>query len=124
MKEYVTVHHIRESDVAADLHYYCGRGSSRRKDLTNARLGNPFPLESEAQRDAVCDRYERMLDRNREHRHWPTIRKIAQEVLDGKTVALYCFCAPKRCHCETIRTKIMRTAALLRDPLNPFIPSP
>ena len=61
-------------------------------------LGNPYIMRREEDRDRVCDDYKRYL---------------AGELRKGGVVAaaiaslpedavLGCFCAPKRCHCDTI----------------------
>ena len=67
--------------------YYCGRGSP---------LGNPFVIGRDGTRDEVCDKYDAWIDRQRH-----LIPLIAS--LKGRD--LVCFCAPKRCHCETVRRR-------------------
>ena len=61
------------------------------------RWGNPFPMRSEADRDAVCEKYRLWL--------WEEIRAgrvtladLAE--LDGQRLG--CHCAPKRCHGDTL----------------------
>jgi hypothetical protein len=68
-------------------------------------LGNPFTLLSETDRDYVCDRYrewfnEQIIDSKavldeliRLHGVWKNYGKLR----------LFCWCAPKRCHAETIK---------------------
>lgn len=60
---------------------YIGRGSP---------WGNPFVIGRDGDRDAVCDKYEKMVEANHAYKD----RVI--EVLRGKN--LMCFCAPLRCH--------------------------
>lgn len=67
---------------------YCGRGSP---------YGNPFPIGQPwngvpMDRDTVCDRFEREI--------LPTL-----DVSELKGKDLVCFCAPKRCHCDSILKK-------------------
>jgi len=76
---------------------YCGRGSP---------LGNPYPMKNSSDRDRVCDEYEKYFYRSVEvigdKGMVNQLNKIAE--LAGKgDVNLVCFCAPKRCHCETIK---------------------
>lgn len=59
---------------------YCGRGSP---------WGNPFVIGEHGTRDEVCDRYELEI--------LPTLDLTP---LIGKD--LECWCAPKRCHCDSI----------------------
>ena len=57
--------------------------------------GNPFIMDGERERDRVCDLYE-------QYAKWRlTIDPLWLEPLRGKDLA--CWCAPKRCHAETLR---------------------
>lgn len=74
------------------IRHYCGRPSP---------LGNPFVMRSEKDRDIVCDKYEKwFLERHSELR--PHLRAILAKA-DGRDIELECFCAPRRCHCDTIK---------------------
>jgi len=80
-------------------HIYCGRGSA---------LGNPFPMHNESQRDAVCDEYEKyfyekVYDLFEHDTQFHVELKAIIAVADKGDVNLGCFCAPKRCHCDTIK---------------------
>jgi hypothetical protein len=77
---------------------YCGRGSP---------LGNPYRMNSEAQRDQVCEQYETYFKENVKvpgplRDEVIRIYRLAQ----NQDIALECFCAPKRCHCDTIKAFI------------------
>ena len=87
--------------------------------LINAELGNPFHMNKECLRDAVCNQYASWLAFDRPAETWKRIERIAQRVSEGKSVALYCHCAPKRCHCDTIRAAVMSVLDGVR-----FHPSP
>ena len=88
-------------DKAAE---YCGRAGKLGK---GSPLANPFWMKDEAARDDVCNRYEdwfkAKLDggdvavRNELVRLW----KVG--VASGE-LKLGCFCAPRRCHCDTIKS--------------------
>ena len=74
-------------------------------------LGNPFIMSNESERNAVCDKYIEwiisQLDPGSKD------RKVIDELLHlqklyeqyGK-LRLFCWCAPKRCHAETIKSLI------------------
>ena len=64
---------------------YIGRGSP---------YGNPFIIGKHGNRDEVCDKYEAMLLNN------PELMKRVKTELNGKD--LVCFCAPARCHGDTL----------------------
>lgn len=70
-------------------------------------LGNPFYMRSEDQRNEVCDKYEEYLRQEfKEGRNFllmEELNRIADLVLSGHRVHLQCWCAPKRCHAQTIR---------------------
>ena len=96
-------------------HIYCGRGSS---------LGNPFVMLKEADRNIVCNQYQDWFyervnellfldkaDTRTTGKSYPTtpqedqLLSIFSYIINsGKDVNLGCFCAPKRCHCDTIKT--------------------
>jgi len=64
---------------------YIGRGSA---------YGNPFVIGKDGDRDSVCDKYEAMLLSN------PVLLAQVKRELRGKDVV--CFCAPRRCHGDTL----------------------
>lgn len=83
-------------------------------------LGNPFPMNGEATRDKVCDQYEEYFDRQIEcnKAFVDALDYIYNTVMSGKNVVLGCWCAPKRCHAETIKTYIeirIRKANFIND---------
>lgn len=63
---------------------YIGRGSP---------WGNPFKIGRDGSRDEVCDRYEREV-----------LPHLDLTPLVGKD--LVCFCAPQRCHGDSILRKL------------------
>ena len=90
-------------------HINCGRGSA---------LGNPMEMHDESDRDAVCDFYERWFYSRVDEPNFlynlnkPYWDKTPQEQMLKnlfrlalkQDVNLGCSCAPKRCHCDTIKT--------------------
>ena len=68
-------------------------------------LGNPYFMQNEKWRDEVCDKYELWFTVKYE-----TDESIIKElrlmkiryVMYGK-LRLFCWCAPKRCHAQTIK---------------------
>jgi hypothetical protein len=118
----ITVGNVRNGLLPNhDIHLYCGRGNAP-AGMVNARLGNPHHMNGESQRHIVCELYEADLVDDA-HPHWKLITRIGERLAEGKSIALYCFCAPKRCHCDTIKKKAQIQCALMRDPMNPFIPA-
>ena len=89
-------------------HIYCGRGSA---------LGNPFPMNSEKDRDMVCDKYEEYFNQKvrveRDARMIAQLKEILRQAKIGD-VNLGCFCAPKRCHCDTIKRFIENQPSMAR----------
>ncbi len=91
---------------------YCGRGSA---------LGNPFILTNLKDRDRVCNNYQTwlpaMLDNTDEDMRAQRakmrlqLNKILEASLIGD-VHLQCFCAPARCHCDTIKTTVIQAGGL------------
>ncbi|MGH1461249.1 MAG: DUF4326 domain-containing protein [Neptuniibacter sp.] len=90
--------HVVNKYKHGNIGIYIGRGSP---------FGNPYKMAGEASRDQVCDQYEGYFKKKVETD--PGF-KIQLDVLVAKArkedVRLVCFCAPKRCHGETIKRYI------------------
>jgi hypothetical protein len=76
-------------------------------------LGNPYVLKREEDRDAVCDAYERWFSAKIEQKD-PAIvealRALYARALASGHLRLACFCAPRRCHAETIARWLLSDA--------------
>ena len=77
--------HNKYHNTAGPGAVYIGRGSP---------FGNPFVIGKHGDRDEVCDKYEAMLCSD------PQLITRVKAELKGKD--LICFCAPKRCHGDTL----------------------
>ena len=78
-----------------DYHIYVDRGTI---------YGNPFKMTYESERDAVCDQYKTYFYEKLESD--PTFYEAVEFIVDiakKKDIQLLCWCAPKRCHAETIK---------------------
>lgn len=76
------VHNKHHKTAPADA-VYIGRGSP---------WGNPFVIDIDGDRDAVCDKFEAQI-----------LPHLDVSTLRGRH--LVCFCAPKRCHGDAILKK-------------------
>ena len=81
-------------------------------------VGNPFIAHNESERDKVCEQYESlfdqtMLDDTLDDNTGSKFRAYIQEIVNFHNqhghVTLACWCAPKRCHCETIKQWILNS---------------
>lgn len=75
---------------------YCGRPSP---------LGNPFYMKTEKDRNAVCEQYadwftDKVFEDN--SAVMTELRRLWKVHQREGEVNLLCYCAPKRCHCDTI----------------------
>jgi len=73
-------------------------------------LGNPFRLGDESQRDYVCDKYTSYFYYQIELGNQKIITKLKElQRLYKKygKLSLFCWCAPKRCHGETIKKYLL-----------------
>ena len=72
-------------------------------------LGNPFYMHDESERDKVCDEYQTYFDKKvnekTDENFMNELRRIYKLAKHNK-VYLACWCAPKRCHAETIKAFI------------------
>jgi hypothetical protein len=57
-------------------------------------FGNPFEMDKDGNRDEVCDNYEQY--------YLPFKPSIHKQLMNLKGKALGCWCAPLRCHCDTL----------------------
>ncbi len=74
-------------------------------------LGNPFPMASEADRVDVCVKYlEYFKDkvRSKDEAFCNELRRLIAIYRKYGVLELYCWCAPKKCHAETIKWFIER----------------
>lgn len=73
-------------------------------------VGNPYFMKDESMRDEVCDKYEKYfmhnIVNNKDFREF-VLNLVSIYEKYGK-LNLYCWCAPKRCHAETIKNYIER----------------
>lgn len=65
-------------------------------------LGNPFILNKEEDRDKVCDQYEDWF-KEQMSIFLPELVRILLLYKTHGHLRLFCWCAPKRCHAETIK---------------------
>lgn len=72
-------------------------------------LGNPFRMTSEADRSRVCDAYETWLADKiaaKDPRICAALNEIWQAART-RDISLGCWCAPNRCHADSIRNVIL-----------------
>ena len=70
-----------------------------------SRFGNPFVMTKVQTRDAVCDGFEEYMKGllSKGDKRFEPLLELANKY--GK-VSLFCWCAPKRCHAETLKKYI------------------
>ena len=69
-------------------------------------LGNPFPLKIETDRNKICDQYQQWFDKQIKEKNLNVLAALKNLNSIGEKFGhldLVCFCAPKRCHGETIK---------------------
>lgn len=111
MEDSIKVVHIRDSLKEPDrTSIYVGRGEVRpqyRQRMENARLGNPFPL-GQLRREESIARFDKWM--REKYQADESFRKriddLACRVSQGEKIELICFCKPKSCHGDKIKTFI------------------
>lgn len=73
-------------------------------------VGNPFIMNSQGtNRDKVCDMY---TDWFNIEKHTTNINDYLMKIIEAynqyNKIRLFCWCAPKRCHAETIRDYLLK----------------
>lgn len=69
-------------------------------------VGNPFIMNGEGSREHVCNEYDnwfkvQTIKKNKAFIAY--LSQIQRELALGSDIFLFCWCAPRRCHAETIR---------------------
>lgn len=100
----IEIVNLRNKNLVRD----CKDGIVIRVDRASV-LGNPFHMYNESERDAVCDKYQVYFDKKVTDKtdvlFMNELRRIYKIAKNNK-VYLACWCAPKRCHAETIKNFI------------------
>ena len=60
--------------------------------------GNPFEMGKDGDRDTVCDNYQ--------NHYLPFKPSLLNKITSLKGMALGCWCAPERCHCDSLQKAI------------------
>lgn len=74
-------------------------------------VGNPFPMHNKSQeeRDRVCDAYQEYFNKkvaDKTDKAFMDYLRVIYKATQSGPVALACWCAPLRCHGETIKAFI------------------
>jgi hypothetical protein len=100
----VKVVSVRDAKLEGFTYFYVGRKSSYKpvygKDWS--ALGNPFWMSDESQRNKVCEQYK-IHFKGLLIKHQKSLEMLKERHIKGENIALVCFCAPKRCHGDTIK---------------------
>lgn len=70
---------------------------------------NPFILKDESQRDLVCNKYQEWFEHRlklKDERFIVHLNTLVDVYKKYGKLRLFCWCAPKRCHGETIRAYV------------------
>ena len=75
-----------------------------RVDRSNKILGNKFYMINENKRDEVCNKYEKWIIENINNTEINNeLNRLLSIYKKYNKLNLFCWCAPKRCHAETIK---------------------
>lgn len=91
----ITIHNLhKEQPENHDTDFICDRRSP---------VGNPFFIGKDGDRDEVCDRYEKYVRVTTRQDFHSFIDSLVIVLEKYKTLRLFCWCMPERCHLETIK---------------------
>lgn len=83
-----------------------------RVDRSNKILGNKFVMKNESERELVCKQYEIWLYERVGLQDVDIINELQRLGAIYKKygrLRLFCWCAPKKCHAETIKHLILHS---------------
>ena len=90
--------------------WYCGRKWAGWKEGV---LANQHHMKSEANRGEAADKFSDDLFADIQRKgpmYWELVA-MQRKLEAGETITLGCWCAPKVCHCDTIRKAVLRLMA-------------
>jgi hypothetical protein len=67
------------------------------------KYGNPFRVGPDHARGEAVEAYRKFAEES--DLHYP---EILQKLKEGKKVALVCYCAPKACHGDVIKARLLK----------------
>lgn len=79
-------------------------------DRSNKILGNQYYMHNESERDLVCEQYKLWIYKKllqKDKNVIAELERITKIYKKYGKLRLFCWCAPKRCHAETIREIIL-----------------
>jgi len=72
-------------------------------------LGNPFRMKEESERDLVCELYKEGFEKHETNSaYWRELQHLYKTHQKFGKLNLFCWCAPKRCHADTIKEFLER----------------
>lgn len=83
-----------------------------RVDRSNKILGNKFVMRNESERELVCKQYEIWLCERVGRQDVEVInelKRLCEIYKKHGRLRLFCWCAPKQCHAETIKELILNS---------------
>ena len=90
---------------------YIGRGN---RHMKGSPLGNPFKMKCETDRDYVVEQYDAWLTNEMKNQDSPARKELyrlvqiaQQNDSQRQPMNLICWCAPKRCHGDIVKMKIL-----------------
>lgn len=107
----VTVVNMYSRVDKKDIDFICDRTSP---------VGNPSKMNSNSTRDDVCEDYIDYFYHNlNPDLSPPGFLKYLDKILQAakqRDIILGCWCAPRRCHCDTIKQYVERELLKYTDP--------
>lgn len=104
----INLNKIDRRKVDVPYAFACGRGTP---------LENPFYLAAGCTRDQSCDKYHEYFYNSMRHKHLfrQAVWKLIEAYKKYGKLWLLCWCAPERCHTETIKESILQYTKELDD---------
>lgn len=70
-------------------------------------LGAPTKVHSDYVRNLICEDYDKLFHEELKHRYKKALKELEDAYERYGKLSLFCNCAPKRCHAETIRSYLL-----------------
>jgi len=99
----------KSNHAPTDRDIYVGRGSAFGNPFTSRKLEDTIAEFQASSREEAIEKYEAYLEvqlRLKQRNVINGLEKMVEMLKEGD-INLVCYCAPKKCHAEVIKNKVM-----------------
>tara|TARA_R110000796_G_scaffold252137_1_gene385296 strand:- start:4133 stop:4486 length:354 start_codon:yes stop_codon:yes gene_type:complete len=99
----------KSNHAPTDRDFYVGRGSAFGNPFTSRKISETKAEFQASSREEAIEKYDNYLEMQLKLKQRNVIKGIDEmvEMLKEGDINLVCYCAPKKCHAEVIKNKVL-----------------